>query len=677
MWTGTTPAPTPTPQAGQILGLDVFPASPVNVAPGTRAAELGIPTLAKFNGLSTITDTLHHRPKHAIAASWGTLLTPLASVMTPSISDVAVLNRRDALIVYVPAVKGAADYRAYIYDPSKVTFSGTQPRGAVVACAGYRQRYERNVDSFLTRVGAWVETKNRELIQAIEVPGLVTDGNYQVIVEALASPCPFTGMMGHTSSAIPLYQSTNSVPIRSFNDVRQLYGNEIINGQGSTLTDYRTVNAAHTAPAETVGQAVPPTDAKIPADPVVIARSAIRVVRPAADEAANAPVIDVGSNAVLDDFSTDAVMTSLVRSPRLEGGGLTSEGQFGNWFFWSVGIQQALDAQGHPEVGDNPKGLQVWQRHGRLYTTFGDWSQDVVGAVYFSSTKTLPQQLDSTKYVHSVFRVNSGATGRRYWHWMMCGGATRDELVDPATRIPRGRPVAQANFYLPASAATPPLGLNPSAPMAGEARTQYHNKECLNLIQLGTGDYWGAPANAVASTWFDEPHSELRSFISPAGVDNGIINLKADGYGGWDGDGGMAWRVNANKQPTMPMFEPFDQEAPLTHFNVFVRPDRVIFYINGRQAWCADLSDRPLTMKYGHIAYGNLLYHSGAEIMPAYLGPSQNLLALGGSTHYVMNTPSGDTRAWDMVGHTEKIDIPSQFAFDPATCFKPKTTAVQ
>ena len=45
---------------------------------------------------------------------------PLANAAMPSISDVAVLNRRDALIVYVPAVKGAADYRARLQISSEL-----------------------------------------------------------------------------------------------------------------------------------------------------------------------------------------------------------------------------------------------------------------------------------------------------------------------------------------------------------------------------------------------------------------------------------------------------------------------------------------------------------------------------------------------------------------------------
>jgi hypothetical protein len=630
--------------------------------PGTVAAELGNPSTTQFNGLSTILDTLHHRPKHAISATWTSLPTPLSG-NTPSISDIAVLNRGDALILYLPAVKGAADYRAYIYDSSKVTFSGTQPRGAVIACAGYRQRWLRNIDALMSGGYEYVTAKNRELIQTIEVPGLTTDGDYKVIVEALASPCPFPGILAHTNAAIPLFNSTRTFNFRSFADIKSIYGNEILNGQGSALDDFKNVFGPNRELNAALASAVPPQDPKIPADPTVIARSAITVVRPAADEAVNAPNIDVGSNAIFDSFANDAIMDpAAFTTIRNEGSGLARAGKFGDWFFWTNRIQGA--------VGNNPElGVQVWQRHGRLYTTFGDNGQFILGAVYFMSTKTLPQQLDTSQYVHSFFRIDSGATERRYWHWLMCGADTRDELVDPSTHIPRNFPVGTPFFNLVGN------GYNVSSPMEGETENQYHKKECLNLIQIGSSWIFGKPSGASPS-WFDEPHSQLNAFINPAGTLSGIINLKPDGVPDYDPDaaGGMLFRLNANKQATQPMFEPFDQMAPLTHFDIFVRPDRVIFYINGRQAWCGDLSERPLTMKYGMIGYGSVLYHSSAELDTNY---GNGAGGTGGNFHYIMNTPWSDTRAWDAVGHTEKIDIPSQFTFDPAACFKPKSTAVR
>ena len=604
-------------------------------------------------------------PKHAIPATWDSFPTALVNSQLPSISDIAILNRRDALIIYLPAVKGAADYRAYIYDSSKVTFAGEQPRGAVLACAGYRQRLGRNVDSV---GGGNVSARNRELLQTIEVPGLVNNGNYKIIVEALATPCPFPGVLAHTSAVIPL-NGGGSFQLRGFNDVKAAYGNEIINGQGSMVADFsQGDNWGPTDPKK--GDPVPPNSTTMPADSVVIARSAIAVVQPAADEAQNGPVFDVGTNAVFDDFTNEGILTSLKAGSRNGGGAIASEGSFGDWFFWTNGVQPALNANGTCCEGDtNPKGVQAWQRHGRLYTTIGDFGQDVMSEIYFASTKTRPQQLDTTKYVHSMFRVNIDSTSRRYWHWMICGGATRDELVDPATGIPRGRPIANAFFYQPGDNL---YETNPTAPMFGETKTQYHDKECLSLVQIQYPNWTGIPSGAAS--WMDEALTSLHAFIHPAGVEHGLINLKPANYGDFgddNADKGMMWRWNAQRQPTGPMFEPFDQLAPLTHLDIFVRPDRLVFYVNGRQAWCADMSGRPLTMKYGLIAYGDVLYHSGAEEGEIYNGGS------GGTFQYLTNTPWSNTRAWDAVSHSEMIDIPPQFTFDPAACFKPKTTAVR
>ncbi len=661
--------------AGDRIFCDGFDINPP-VMPGTNPAVLGPPSTVLFNGLGLVIDTLNRTPLHAVPTYWAVPPAALVDAAMPSIPNISVLNRRDALIVYVPAVRGAADYRAYLYNPASVTFAGAQPRGAVIACAGFRQRFVRNVDALLSGSPVVSAVSHRELIQSIEVPGLVANGNYKVVVEALATPCPFPGVMGHSNATIPLAtvpitsSGVNNFKFRSFADIKTIYGNEILNGQGSTLLDYKAVDASHQVPAEIIGQPVPPNDPRIPADPVVLARSVLSVSRPADDEAFNAPIFDVGPNATFDDFSDDAIMTSFHTETRSEGAGLVSGGQFGDWYFWTIGVQPALNAMGQSENGNNPKGVQAWRRHGRLYTTFGDWGQDVLGGVYFASTKTQPQQLDTSKYVHSFFRVDSGASQRRYWHWFICGGATRGELADPTTHIPRGRPVGQPFWYLA-------QGRNPSAPMLGEALNSYHNKECLNLIQFGAYWNWGAPANAAPS-WYDEPHSQLRAFISPQGVENGIINLKPDAMNDFDSDasGGMFWRLNALRQPTSPMFEPFDQQAPLTHFDVFVRRDRVILYVNGRQAWCSDLTDRPLTMNYGLIGYGDVLYHSSAETVTNYVGQEQFAGAVGGSFHYVMNTPWADMRAWDAVGHSEKIDIPSQFAFDAGACFKPKSIVV-
>ena len=71
--------------------------------------------------------------------------------------------------------------------------------------------------------------------------------------------------------------------------------------------------------------------------------------------------------------------------------------------------------------------------------------------------------------------------------------------------------------------------------MLGEPLTTYHDKECLNIVQIGGYWNWGPPPNA-GPTWYDEPHSQLHAFISPQGVENGIINLKPAGIDDFDTD---------------------------------------------------------------------------------------------------------------------------------------------
>lgn len=98
----------------------------------------------------------------------------------------------------------------------------------------------------------------------------------------------------------------------------------------------------------------------------------------------------------------------------------------------------------------------------------------------------------------------------------------------------------------------------------------------------------------------------------------------------------------------------------------------MVLFINGRQTFCADLSDHPLTMNYALPVYGNVLYHSTADIPTSYVGLENYAGAAGGSFNYVMNTPWTTTGIWDAIGQAEMIDIPPQFStFDPNACFKP------
>jgi len=125
-----------------------------------------------------------------------------------------------------------------------------------------------------------------------------------------------------------------------------------------------------------------------------------------------------------------------------------------------------------------------------------------------------------------------------------------------------------------------------------------------------------------------------------------------------------------------PVIDPFDQTAPLTHYDVFLRSDRLVVFVNGRQAMCVDMSGMPLTMNYGLVAYGSLIYHSALEWQEnersVLDGAMKNNTAL---YQYQLNAPIVDSRVWDAIGESDMIDIPSQFStFNPAYCLKPKDT---
>jgi hypothetical protein len=613
-----------------------------------QVAALGAPKIALVNGLATVLDANHRVARHALDAAFEAV--PAAYANAPMIAPLKALVRRDALIVYLPNVQGAADYRVHVEGRN------------VMACAGFRQR------ASIARLDG-NGTVIRELLQTVELPGLAAPGSYRVIVEALDRPCPFTGMPAHTSAAIPIAPGQlllsgltgGSVPFRSFTDATAQYGSEIINGQGAS-SDWFVQSG------QLRGQAVPPGSPT--ATPIVIARSAIRVVTPFADEGVNAPIIDVGPNAVFDDFSTDAIASFGRIASRSFGGSDAIQGPFGQWYFWGTSAQSA---QGQ-SASDPPLGVQVWRRHGRLNITLADWAQDVFSAVHFSSLATRPVALDTpdpAQYSHSFFRVDSGATGRRYWHWMMCGAADASNLVDPASNTPRIRPLLRSDFFIA-------NGVNPTEPADGEPLTANHRRECLSVFHRATGN----PDTPRLPDGSDgpRPNQELIVTINPEGRARGVINLAPAVFDRGYGENAFRWRLNAAGQYAGPLFEPFDQQQPLTHYDIFTRKDRVVIFVNGRQGACINLAARPLAMNYGLIVYGQVLYHSNAEYGEYYVPerPAGNpYQAPYASFHLSMNTVAADSRAWDAVGHTEKIAIPPLFNFDLALCRAPGTTAVQ
>jgi hypothetical protein len=698
----------PYPETGQ-AGIS-FPGG-TTVQSGTPAT-LGCPSSTLFDGLTIIPDQETHLPRHAVpfaAAAFPSAFSQQSAL--PYIPNVYALLRQDTLLIYVPPVAGAADYVAYAVNaPGRtVSFAApgatvngvknnsnfVQPRGAVVACAGYRNHnYEEKVVN-----GHHV----RELNQQIELPGFVANGNYTVIVEAISSPCPFVGMQASVDATVTAanmgISNGLSLPAMgayvSAKTQLATYGNEIVNGQGATTSWSNRLTA------QTLGKPVGAGDPTFPSDPAIVAQSALTLQVPFFDESVNAVVFDVGNNAMYDKFQSEipfvpTSVTQLAQAPIpipsfffgpsvTTTSGATAKASYQ---FWSVNMNTAdsVDALTGAATNANAS-VQAFEHDGRLYDDIADDGQDVSGTLSFASMTTSPLQLDpnNVKYVHSEFRVNSEATPRRYWTWTMCGASTASALMD-ANNNPLVHPIVYESTLEPG-------GNNPSLldnhPDGGSPTTNASALECLSI---GTVGYPEVPT----TNGLPRASENLMAVINPAGYQYGAINLqttKEDSNIPAGANPGFRYILDKNQNIVGDVVEPFDQVAPLTHYDFFIRPNRLVVFVNGRQAFCVNMSSRPLTMKYGLVVYGDLLYHSAreqADMSPQYIsGGAQASDSTEGNTydftfegsslyHVILNQPITSTRAWDAIGEADNIDIPPQFAtFDPSTCIAPASTNIQ
>jgi hypothetical protein len=699
----------PYPETGQ-AGISF--AGGTAVQSGAPAA-LGCPSSTLFDGLSIVLDQETHLPRHAVPFAAGTFPSAFSQQPElPYIPNVYALLRQDSLLIYVPPVAGAADYVAYaINAPGRtVSFAApgatvngvknnssfVQPRGAVVACAGYRNHnFEERVSN-----GHHV----RELSQQIELPGFVASGNYTVIVEAISTPCPFVGMQSSVDATVTAANMATSGGLAlpamgayvSAKTQLANYGNEILNGQGATTSWSNRLTAT------TLGKPVAAGDSTFPSDPPIIAQSALTFQAPFFDETVNALVFDVGSNAVYDKFENEIPFVPTSVSPISQNGVSIPSFLFGpavtttsgataqaSYQFWSINMNPADSINALTGAATNPNAsVQAFEHDGRLYDDIADAGQDVSGTLSFVPLTTGPLHLDpsNVKYVHSEFRVNSEATPRRYWTWTICGAATASALMD-ANNNPLIHPIVYESS-LAAGGNNPTLFAND--PDGGSATPNAKALECLSMGLLGVPEY-------PRSDGFPRATSNLVAVINPAGYGLGIINLqnsKEDSNIPAGATPGFRYILDKNQNMIGDVVEPFDQVAPLTHFDFFIRPNRLVVFVNGRQAFCVNMSSRPLTMQYGLVVYGDLLYHSareqfdmspqaglpnGAQSSDSLEGNTDDYTFEGSSLyHVILNQPITSTRAWDVVGQADNIDIPPQFAtFDPAACLAPSNTNIQ
>jgi len=108
--------------------------------------------------------------------------------------------------------------------------------------------------------------------------------------------------------------------------------------------------------------------------------------------------------------------------------------------------------------------------------------------------------------------------------------------------------------------------------------------------------------------------------------------------------------------------------SPRTKYDLYIRNNRLIMYVNGKPALCNDFTTPTTTLNMADAAVGfhEVLYHSDAEFEERFLSPDQ-----GAAYHYRYNSPWLDQRTWDNMGFEENVTAPADF--NPSTCFAHKS----
>jgi hypothetical protein len=107
-----------------------------------------------------------------------------------------------------------------------------------------------------------------------------------------------------------------------------------------------------------------------------------------------------------------------------------------------------------------------------------------------------------------------------------------------------------------------------------------------------------------------------------------------------------------------------------TRFDVFIRRDRVIMYVEGQQRLCQNLDATAMTMAEGALGFWHILYHTSAEFTEIRAGLETDNPQT--DQHHVMhNTPFADMRTYDNVGIQENVGAP--VTFDSARCYPAAT----
>jgi hypothetical protein len=420
-----------------------------------------------------------------------------------------------------------------------------------------------------------------------------------VVVEALDTACPFPGVIGREHARVDV---SNNVEVKdSARGVHEVFTEaEIRATYGSLIVNGHGVGPRPGAPAAA-------------APPKVLARTTVRIT-PRTPPA--------GTGDFFDGFTTS-------EAPRLVGPlpdyGRTQRGKrYENtrWNFYTFGAEHS----------------QFFIDRGQLHMVLADWGQDI-----FASNIAVPKRaakLYDEGYLHVSFEVASDATSRRYWWMSLCGAATAGATLGADGALLGD--LVQTPFFHQED------GMNPSV-------------KSWNCLQVFPRDGWPFDLEPTNT----RPESDVRVMVNlPNKAErSSVVNVSPDQYGnpnisppGWFRQQGAGGRLSA------PILDDQMLIAPRARYDLYVRRDRVVMYVNGQQRLCNDFPSVKLSMAEAAVGFGQVLYHSAGERIEFF---SESNLRTG-QRYYLQNTPFIDARSWDNLGLQENVATPA--VFDASVC---------
>jgi hypothetical protein len=422
----------------------------------------------------------------------------------------------------------------------------------------------------------------------------------RLVVEAIDTMCPFVGIHGNADGTVVVTNPELDASDQvNFSTFTEA---EIVAKYGSMIINGHRPATLLGAQAEDK-------------PPMVLARTTIL-----AQPTGNATPFDTWQ----DDFSVDdpiaLVSSTLDVSDRTQNGLMYQNSKLSFYTYGSALVQFFLDRM-------------------RLDIVLADWSQDI-----FASAFAVPRQvaqLSSTDYLHVHYRVASDSSQRRYWWFFLCGADTAGATMDATGKLLGN--IIQTPFFYDDDGRNPVLeGWN-----------------CLQIFPRDGSPFGLDPGNT-------DPQTDIRVMVNKAddtardGVTNvspnqyGNVNIAAPSWYRRQGEGGALVAPILDDQLVI---------APTAAFDLYVRRDRVILYVNGEQRLCNDFASNALTMAEAAVGFGQVLYHTSAEreeFFASYWLRSAQL-------YYLYNTPYADVRNWDDLGFTEHVAAPP--VFDPSVCY--------